>query len=143
MNTLARILIFRWNREPGHVVMACGYGLYLWLAQSFAAPSVGPGLRVMDHLARAVAPEVDAELLWGSVMGLGGALALLGLLTRDRGLRQIAAVLLAALWLLMAACFWTANPRSPGFLGYVVFAWGSFTRAVQLARREEEPADRI
>ena len=140
MNTLARLLIFRWNREPGHVVMACGYGLYLWCAQSFAAPAVGPGLRVMDHLARAVAPEVDAELLWGSVMGLGGVLALLGLVTRDRSLRQIAAVLLAALWLLMAACFWTANPRSPGFLGYVVFAWGSFTRACQLARQEEPAA---
>lgn len=141
MNLLVRLFIYRWNREPGHVVMACGYGLYLWVAQSFGAPAVGPGLRVMDHLARAVAPEVDAELLWGSVMGLGGVLALLGLLTRDQRLRQIAAVLLAALWLLMAACFWTANPRSPGFIGYVVFAWGSFTRACQLGQTEE-PATR-
>ena len=137
MRTLTRLLIHRWNREPGHVVMACGYGGYLWAAQSFNAPGAGPGLRVMDYLARSVAPEVAAELLWGSVMTLGGLLALLGLLTRDRRLRQIAAVLLAALWLLMAACFWTANPRSPGFIGYVVFAWGSFTRALQLGAREE------
>ena len=140
MSTLARFLIYRWNREPGHVVMACGYGLYLWLAQSFAAPAVGPGLRVMNHLARAVAPEVDAELLWGSVMGLGGVLALLGLLTRDRNLRQIAALLLAALWLLMAACFWTATPRSPGCLAYAVFAWGSFTRAFQIDQAPEPAA---
>ena len=137
MNLLYRLCILRWNREPGHVVMACGYGLYLWCAQSFSAPGAGPGARVMDHLAHAVAPEMDAELLWGGVLGLGGVLALLGLLTRDRRLRQIAAVLLAALWVLMAACFWTANPRSPGFILYVVIAWGSFTRAFQLGQSEE------
>jgi hypothetical protein len=140
MTMVTRLLIYRWNREPGHVVMACGYGVYLWCAQSFSAPAVGPGGRLMDHLAHVVAPEVDAELLWGGVLGLGGVLALLGLVTGDRTLRRIAAVLLAALWLLMAACFWTANARSPGFIIYVVIAWGSFTRAFQLGKPEDAPA---
>ena len=126
-------LLLRWSREHSHVLLACGYGLYLWIAQSFAAPQ-GPGLRALQHLARAVAPECDAEALWGSVMIGGGLLALLGLLTGQIRVRQIAAVLLAALWLLMAACFWTANPRSPGCLTYAVFALAALTRAYQIGR---------
>ena len=126
-------LLLRWSREHSHVLLACGYGLYLWIAQSFRA-TAGPGLRAMNRLAQSVAPELDAEALWGSVMIGGGLLALLGLLTGQVRVRQIAAVLLAALWLLMAACFWTANPRSPGCVTYVVFALAALTRAYQIGR---------
>ncbi len=131
-----RRLLSRWGREHSHVLLACGYGLYLWIAQSFAAPKNGPGLRAMSHLAQTVAPELDAEALWGSVMIGGGLLALLGLLTGQVRVRQIAAVLLAALWLLMAACFWTANPRSPGCVTYFVLAFAALTRAYQIGRAE-------
>ncbi len=131
-------LLLRWSREHSHVLLACGYGLYLWIAQSFAA-SQGSGLRAMSRLARAVAPEFDAEALWGSVMIGGGVLALLGLLTGQVRVRQIAAVLLAALWLLMAGCFWTANPRSPGCLTYAVFALAALTRAYQIGRASLVP----
>ena len=127
-------LCLRWSREHSHVLLACGYGVYLPVAGSFHAPQ-GPGLRALEHLALAVAPEFDAELLWGSVMIGGGLLALLGLLTGQMRVRQIAAVLLAALWGLMAACFWTANPRSPGCLAYGVFALAALTRACQIGVR--------
>ncbi len=126
-----RRLCLRWSREHSHVLLACGYGVYLPAARSFHAPQ-GPGLRALEHLALTVAPEFNAELLWGSVMIGGGLLALLGLLTGQTRVRQIAAVLLAALWLLMAACFWTANPRSPGCLAYAVFALAALTRACQI-----------
>ena len=124
-------LFLRWDREHTHVLLAGGYGLYLWVAQSFTT-TPGPGLRAMSHLAQTVAPEFDAETLWGSVMIGGGLLALLGLWTGQVRVRQIAAVLLAALWLLMAACFWTANPRSPGCVTYVVLAFAALTRACQI-----------
>ena len=52
-------LLLRWSREHSHVLLACGYGLYLWIAQSFTT-TPGPGLRAMSHLAQAVAPEFDA-----------------------------------------------------------------------------------
>ena len=126
-------LLLRWSREHSHVLLACGYGLYLWIAQSFAS-SPGPGMRALDHFAQTVAPEFDPEALWGSVMIAGGLLALLGLLTGQVRVRQIAAVMLAALWLLMAACFWTANHRSPGFITYAVFALAALTRAYQINR---------
>ena len=126
-----RRLCLRWSREHSHVLLACGYGVYLPAAGTFRTPQ-GPGLRALEHLALAVAPELAAETLWGSVMIGGGLLALLGLVTGQIRMRQIAAVLLAALWALMAACFWTANPRSPGFLTYAVFALAALTRACQI-----------
>lgn len=129
-----RRLLRRWGREHSHVLLACGYGSYLWIAQSFGH-SPSPALRSLDHVARAVAPELDAEALWGSVMIGGGLLALLGLLAGQTRVRQIAAVLLAALWLLMAACFWTADPRSPGCVTYAVLALAALTRAYQIAPR--------
>ena len=75
-------LFLRWDREHTHVLLAGGYGLYLWIAQSFTAAPQGPGLRAMNHLAQTVAPEFDAEALWGSVMIGGGLLSLLGLAHR-------------------------------------------------------------
>lgn len=126
-----RRLCLRWSREHSHVLLACGYGAYLPAAQTFRTPQ-GPGLRAMEHLALIVAPECAAETVWGSVMIAGGGLALLGLVTGQVRVRQISAVLLAALWLLMAACFWTANPRSSGCLAYAVFALAALTRACQI-----------
>ena len=114
-----------------HVLLAGGYGLYLWVAQSFTT-TPGPGLRAMSHLAQTVAPEVRRRGVVGFVMIGGGLLALLGLLTGQVRVRQIAAGLLAALWLLMAACFWTANPRSPGCVTYIVLALAALTRACQI-----------
>ena len=131
-------LLLRWNREHSHVLLACGYGLYLWIAQSFATTQ-GPGLHAMSQLAQTVAPEFDAEALWGSVMIGSGLLALLGMLTGQTRVRQIASALLAALWLLMAACFWTANPRSPGCVTYVVLALAALTRACQIGDRRALP----
>ena len=126
-----RRLCLRWSREHSHVLLACGYGIYLPAAGTFHTAQ-GPGLRALEHLALAVAPECAAETLWGSVMIGGGLLAFLGLVTDQIRVRQIAAVLLAALWLLMAACFWTANPHSPGFLTYAVFALAALTRVFQI-----------
>ena len=126
-----RRLCLRWSREHSHVLLACSYGVYLPAAGTFRVPQ-GPGLRALEHLALAVAPEMAAETLWSSVMIGGGLLAFLGLITGQVRVRQIAAVLLAALWTLMAACFWTANPRSPGFLTYAVFAFAALTRACQI-----------
>ena len=123
-------LVLCWDLERSHILMACGFGLYLWIAQSFRGTTV-PGLRAMSDLAERVAPAVDAEALWGSLMIGSGLLALLGLLTRQQRVRQISAAALAVVWWLMAACFWTANPHSPGGLTWVVFGWAAFARVFQ------------
>ena len=136
LSLLFRELVLRWNLERSHALIATAYGIYLPVCQTFSGPGIG--FRAMNSVALAVAPGMDAESLWGSLMVLAGVGTLVGIVSGEARLRQGAAVMLALLWALMAACFYVSNPRSPACIVYAVLAWAAMTRACQAVSRNPE-----
>lgn len=129
---LRRHVILPWDLERSHALIALGYGVYIQLAQSFRGP--GPGGRMMGRMAQAVAPELAAEAVWGSLLVLTGVLTLLGLLLGSPETRRGSALLRAAIWSLMALCFGCANPISPGGFLWGALAFSALMCALQISK---------
>lgn len=129
------------NRERQSALLAIGYGIYISAAQTFG--NGNPIYAPMNRVAHTLAPGVDEEAVWTSLLIAAGLLQVIAILIGNRFLRRVGLILVGALFCLMAVCFALASPRSPACFTYLVLGLGNFVirrRPAAMAAPGDSPA---
>ena len=127
-----RYVVLPWDLERSHALISLGYGAWIWFWQSFNGP--GPGGKMLAKVAQRIAPDVDAEAVWGSLLILTGLLTVAGLLGGSPKTRRNGAFLRCVVWGLMSGCFYVALPSSPGGFTWAALSFSALMCALQIPK---------